>query len=255
MSFWFFFLVRVLIRTMTPAIRGSTRWRASSRLWHAAAIHRIGATRKREETIKKCQQQQQQAPTLRQRCWSSHVPHHLQPRSRVRWTGIQWRLPLQLPPSPTPREIETRLDLTMSNHLLNRLPKNCRVPSNNNNQIRTTGDYRPVLRGPVMWGDTRNRNEIEIALNMFIITINNNNSSSHKEAEVKNNRHRLHLLRISIDAIMTSRTRRQNLTDPRNSSSSSSTIRGQRMLCPPSYRLSLLTYFYKKFQWNGTTFN
>jgi hypothetical protein len=39
---------------------------------------------------------------------------------------------------------------------------------------------------------------------------------------------------------MTSRTLRQNLTDPR-SSSSSSTIRGQRMPCPPSSRPSLST--------------
>jgi hypothetical protein len=41
---------------------------------------------------------------------------------------------------------------------------------------------------------------------------------------------------------MTSRTLRQKLTDPRSSSSSSSsTIRGQRMPCPPSSRPSLST--------------
>ena len=208
--FEFSFAGRARTRTTTPAIRGSVRWRASSRSWLAAATLRSGTKRK---TRRRC------------RRWSnSHVPRRRRRRrrSRVRWTEIPWRLPLP------PRAIETCLISSYPNRLRKSRPVPTNTCNNNNNRTTTRG-YSRVRREPAVmgrWGGrARNRSE---------------NATESRTGAARSSRLLfLRPERISTGRIATSRTCwRANLTDPR---SLIRTIRGQRMLFPPSFRPSSST--------------
>lgn len=228
--------------TTTPAIRGSTRWPASSRSWPEVATPLIG---KRRKIKRRCRRRRRR----RRSTSTSHVRHRRRRRrlrqrrrSRVRWTEIPWRL-LPRPPLPLrsllPLAIETSLIIISTTSYPNRRPKSCRVPansktnnnnnncfnSNSNSQRLTTRGYKRARRKPVMSTVDRitpkNRNEIA--------TENGN------IGEINNRLHRFPT-RISTGTITTtSQTRLVNLIGCRR------IIHGQRMLFPPLFHPSSST--------------